>query len=243
MKKYFTYKQTSIATFIGGPLAGGLLIYSNLRKFKQKEAARIALSVSVLLMIISFVVVFNITDDLLARLVGTVFTGIFTAIAYYFQKKVFNTVISKSLEEGDSKAPVWKVALYSIGGIVLTLSIALIIGLNQPDFPGSKLEFGESFNAVYYDEGNVSLEDIQKVASILKEYGYFDNEVQRSARLEKENKIVILKLLLMPDVLENPEIVKALHNLNKTLEFNLKSKAKVIVEYYDLGGKLHQKTY
>jgi hypothetical protein len=243
MKKYFSEKQTAFATFFGGPLAGGLLIYKNLRTLAQKEKANIVLSVSFLLLIVSFVVVFYISDDKLARAVGSITSAIFTYLAYYYHRTYLKKDVDLRIEEGQAKASNWMVALYSVGGIVITLSTAFIIGISQPAYPGSKIEFGETSNEIYYDKGNVNLEEIQKVAGILKRSGYFSDNAQTAARLERENNVVVLKLMILQEYLDKAEIRDALQEMHKSLEFNLNYKAKIIAEYYDLGGNLHQKIF
>ncbi|NOY51110.1 MAG: hypothetical protein GXO88_11195 [Chlorobi bacterium] len=243
MKKYFSEKQSAFATFFGGPLAGGLLVYKNLRTLDQKEKANIVLSVSFLLLIVSFVVVFNISDDKLARAVGSVTSATYALFAYYYHRIFLKKIVDGRIEEGEAKASNWTVALYSVGGIVITLTVAFIIGISQPAYPGSKIEFGETSNEIYYDKGNVNFEEIKKVAGILKISGYFGNDAQTSARLERENNVLVLKLMILQDYLEKAEIKDALQEMHKSLELNLNCKAKIIAEYYDLGGNLHQKIF
>ncbi len=87
-----------------------------------------------------------------------------------------------------------------------------------------KLEFGETSNEIYFDKGNVSLEEIKSVESILELSAYYGNDGQSSARLERENNAMILKLLVLAGYIDKPEIKSTLQNMHNSLEYNLETK-------------------
>jgi len=187
MKKYFTETQTNVATFIGGPVAGGLLIYRNFLKLGRKPEAQITLAVTFLLTVSLAVLIFNIPESVMDKIPNSVFASLYTVISAIVFSHFLKKEIKHKFDEGAKKSSNWLVTAYTFAGLLINVAILLAVGFNQPPFEGDKLEFGT--NEVYYDKGNVSLEEIQKTATTLRYYGYFTNETQNAVRMEKNDTV------------------------------------------------------
>ena len=132
---------------------------------------------------------------------------------------------------------------YTLGGILITITLVILIGLGQAPFEGDKLTFGVIENEVYYDKGNVSLEEIQYLATTLRHYGYFDDEIQNAVRIEKNDEIFNVQIPVSKDLWENDDVEVALKSLRLSLEKSLKSRVNLIAEDYEINGQLKQKIF
>ena len=98
MKKYFNEKQTNLATFLGGPIAGGLIIYRNFVKLDKKDEARIALSVTFLLSVVFFVIIFKIPEDKSGQAIVGLLTLLYTGISVLVFRKFLKRDIMQVME-------------------------------------------------------------------------------------------------------------------------------------------------
>lgn len=243
MKKYFTEKQINLSTFLGGPLAGGLMLYRSFRKLGKKEEARIVISTMVLLATIFWVLMFNVENELVGKLSGLIVTGIFVGLSSFTYRKFLRKRINEKIEEGAKKASSWYILPYSLGGLLISLAILFLIGMNQPPFKGDVTRYGVTNNEIYYDKGNIGLESLNKIAGVLRRYGYFSNKKQMAARAEKGDNLLKVTILLNASVTENPELTEALKVMKNSMQATLAMPSQIIVEYYDLGGNVHHKVF
>ncbi|PLX08656.1 MAG: hypothetical protein C0598_12205 [Marinilabiliales bacterium] len=243
MKKHFTEKQINISTLLGGPLAGGLMLYSSFRKLGKKDEARIALSVMVFLAIIFWVLVFNIENELLGRSLGILATAFFVGLTSLTYKRYLKEKINNKLDEGAGKSSSWLILPYSLGGLIISLVIFFLIGMNQDPFEGSKTLYGTTDNEIFYDKGNIGLESLNKIAGVLKRYGYFNDESQMSARAVIYDNSLKVTIILSYDVYNNAQVNDALKQMKNSMQATLAMPSKVVVEYYDLGGNAYFRTF
>lgn len=243
MKKYFTEAQTNIATFIGGPMAGGLLIYKNFLKLERKKEAQVALSVTFLLTISMAVFAFNIPEEIFDKIPVTVFSSFYTIISAIVFRRFLRAELKQKNEEGAGKSSHWLAAGFTLGGLIINLIILYAVAFNQAPFKGEKLSFGVQSNEVYYDKGNTTLEEIQYVATTLRAYGYFNDEYQNAVRVERKEEVFVLTLPISKDVWDNEDIRTFLGSLRISLEKSLKSKVKVLGEDYKLSGDVIYKSF
>lgn len=243
MKKYFTEKQINISTFLGGPLAGGLMLYRSFRKLGNKEESMIVLSTMVLLTIILWVVLFNMEDEKLANILGLIVTGIFVGLSSFTYKKFLKKRIESEIEDGAQKASSWFILPYSLGGLIISVAILLLIGMNQAPFKGDVTTYGVTNNEIYYDKGNIGLESLNKIAGVLRRYGYFGDDQQNSVRAEKVDNLMKVTVLINESYVDKPEIIEALKGMKSSMQATLAMPSQIIVEYYDLGGSVHHKVF
>lgn len=243
MKKYFTETQTNVATFIGGPMAGGILIYRNFLKLERKTEANIALSLTFLLTLSLVTFVFNIPEKLYDKIPAMAYSSIYTLISAFVFRRFLMTDVKQKLEDGAKKSSLWIVASFTILGLIINLIILIAVGFNQPPFEGEKLSFGVAANEVYYDKGNTTLKEIQYVATTLRAYGYFNDEYQSAVRIERNENTVVLSIPINKDVWDNEDVKTSLTNMRISLEKSLKSKVRVVAEDYKLSGQVLYKSY
>lgn len=243
MKKYFTETQTNVATFIGGPMAGGILIYRNFLKLERKTEANIALSLTFLLTLSLVTFVFNIPEKLYDKIPAMAYSSIYTLISAFVFRRFLTTDVKQKLEDGAKKSSLWIVASFTILGLIINLIILIAVGFNQPPFEGEKLSFGVAANEVYYDKGNTTLKEIQYVATTLRAYGYFNDEYQSAVRIERNENTVVLSIPINKDVWDNEDVKTSLTNMRISLEKSLKSKVRVVAEDYKLSGQVLYKSY
>jgi hypothetical protein len=121
--RIYTIIAILIATFIGGPLAAGLLISKNFEIFGNKKAARKSIFYGIFFTIFIAIVLFFLPRNIIAKTPKEIIPFFSIVVvagmvkAYQFEK------IKDHLDNGGSKASYWKAAGIGILGLLITLSI------------------------------------------------------------------------------------------------------------------------
>lgn len=103
--------------------------------------------------------------------------------------------------------------------------------------------YGSTDNEIYYDKGTIGLESLNKIAGVLRTYGYFNDDVQNSARAEVIDNNLKLTIILSYDFYDNQELSNALKEMKRSLQITLEKPSQVVVEYYDLGGNVYYRNF
>ena len=121
-----TQKNIVAATFLGGPLAGGYLIFRNFRNLGNDDAGEHSL----LIAIIAAVVIFGNLPFLLPEQFQLLSIHVVSAaIVFYLVRSYQRQHIKKHLEKGDQKASLWKAVAVGLIALVLSLQFSLIVAV------------------------------------------------------------------------------------------------------------------
>lgn len=141
IRKFYSQKAITIATYFGGPLAAGYLIQKNYETLDEPDKARKSLMIGILSTIILFAGIFSIPDEIMDKIPNFLIPAIYTGIVYSIVERMQGEALRNHKEANGEFYSGWKAAgvgalamLILIAGIFLTAFIAGDLSNTQPDF-------------------------------------------------------------------------------------------------------------
>jgi len=235
-RKYFTEKQIYSATFFGGPIPPGILIYKNLRRINNDRKASLVLMFTFIFTLLFFFFLFQTVDTFIDKIPDFVFTAFYTIVVYLLYHNFFREEIKEKISEPDNKESNWHVAGWTLLGFIANLIIIIGIAFLEPAFPGEKLTFGKVEHEVFYDKESFSESQVNKVGKLLIDFEYFYGEIKQSARLEIRDEQIFLLLPFHKDYWNDQSIVNEFYNFNSRLSYELQNVTNLELIHYELNG-------
>ncbi len=156
-KKVFSTGAISLATLLGGPLAGGFVMAKNFQVFGKRGAAINTVFLGIITTILLFLALIYLPEGILNKVPNAVIPAIYTGIISILADRMQGPTIKKLLEEGTVKASNWLAAGYGIIGLVIYGALIGIAIFAVP-FPGYQKNMHVEENiSLYYNnsmEGN-----------------------------------------------------------------------------------------
>lgn len=240
-QKFYSEKQIYASTFFGGPIPPGLLIYRNFKNQGEARRAITTLTITFVFTILLFYGVFLIPESISEKIPNVVFSSLYTIIVYLVYHNYFAKTINTKIAEKENKFSNWRVAGFTFLGLLINIVIIVGMGFISPMFPGQKVTYGTIEHEIYFDEGDISITQLDDLAKTLYEYEYFSDDIQQSVRIEKADMQYSLIMPLDRSVWNNTEILSALRNLKSDLSSRLGSNTEIILEYYTLSDTHRKK--
>lgn len=206
---YSTY-QVVLAAFVGGPLAGFILMTLNYRTLGRTGAAWAAAAAGLAATALITVLAFTLSDNLNFLTLGLpalVATGL---IAHQCQGAAF----AAHLQQGGRRASSW--AAFGIGilsAAVLTagfLGYDMLVDTTEPKVVVSPLE------EVYYAEG-ASAADAQNLARTLQTEDYFDGKTNASVRVARPSGKYVVDFVVRAGAWNDKEVIDYYNTLGQAL--------------------------
>ncbi|MCA9034147.1 MAG: hypothetical protein KDA91_03400 [Planctomycetaceae bacterium] len=197
------------ATFLGAPLAAGIVMALNYARAGRGENVWKAIAGGVAASIVLLGLVFAIPDEILDKIPNAVFYVPQLLIVSAVAKKLQGRLVEEHVARGGELVSGWRSA--GIGLMCLPLLIGGLL-LMEPSF-GNVLTAGN--DEVYY-RGNATEEDAQELADALKTLGFFGGD-GASVRLEKESGRTTLSFILINDAWNDAEIVDGFQSIGVSL--------------------------
>lgn len=128
--KLFSIRQIFAASYIGGPLGGGILLYKNFIRLRQIEKAQLALALCIIGQVILMVILVNIPDEV-PHEVNLVITLPICAIMTLVAKKLQGSAIKsyhsdhRNIESGGKAAGIG--CLTALATIVFMIILAFLL--------------------------------------------------------------------------------------------------------------------
>lgn len=139
----FTQRAITGATYLGGPLAAGVLMYINFKNLGNKDAANKSLALGIGVSIALIFLVLVISDSIIERIPRVVFPLFYTAVVFW----LVNTYQGKQLEEHKTQnRPFYS---WIRAGLVSILSAILFLG----SLFGAALIPATDVESMAYDRG------------------------------------------------------------------------------------------
>ncbi len=225
IKKFYSEKAISIATYFGGPLAAGYLIQKNYETLEQPDKARKSLIIGVISTIVLFAGIFAVPEQILDKIPKFIIPAIYTGIIYLIVDRIQGETLKNHKESKGEFHSGWKAAgvgalslLIIFAGIFLTAFIA-------GDFSNTQA----GFNSTLYDKEAAKFENNERAALAVfddmetQTPDYAIMQLEKGIDLWQENKSIVNKL----NSFEN--IPQELSDINKRL-----------LKYCDLRVELNQ---
>ena len=129
-----------LATFLGSPLAGGVVMSINCRRLSQPNAARDILLWTAILTVGSLLLGALIPQEM--RLVEAMLVGLQVFVMYFLAARLQGRAIALHLEQGGEIASYWSVVVIGIVCGIILLWTLVALGLMPA--PGTLLESNSS---------------------------------------------------------------------------------------------------
>lgn len=125
-KKFYSQKAIAIATYLGGPLAAGILIRKNCLNLDKEKQGINALMIGIISTILIFVGIFSIPEDIIDKVPNAMIPLIYTGIIYLIVEKIQGDELKLHKENNGEFYSGWKAA--GIGAVSLVIILGGIFG-------------------------------------------------------------------------------------------------------------------
>lgn len=194
-QKVYSKKAITLATFFGGPLVAGFLIYKNYKAFGKYDAARRSLITSIIFTIFLFYGLFLIPSSFIDKLPNSVIPFIYTGIIALFVNKYQDKLINDFLLNGGEKASNWSAAGYGLAGLILILLILIPISISMP-YEGYEIKSKIYDKTLLYSSKKLDQSISDKIVIAIKQSEFLDANQESDLFLNEEGEQYILKIVL-----------------------------------------------
>lgn len=194
-QKVYTKKSILLATFLGGPLVAGFLIYKNFKVFGKDDSAQKSLIISIACTMSLFSLIFFIPSSVLDKLPNTLFPFIYTGVIALIINKYQDHLISDHFKNGGIKASNWSAAGYSLIGLVLILCFIIPIAISLPH-EGYEKDLKIYDKVILHTSKKLNQDISEKVKNAMKQSEFMDVSQESDLFLNEDNNQYVLKFVL-----------------------------------------------
>lgn len=139
--KLYSQKAIGIATFLGGPLAAGILVRRNFINLDKPEYGTHALFIGILSTALLFTGIFSIPEEIIEKIPSSLIPGIYTLIISLIVHKLMGKDLEKHAESQGQFYSGWRAAgVGVIGLIVISAGLFAYIYSLSDDFDYEKYD-------------------------------------------------------------------------------------------------------
>lgn len=183
VEKLYSPYAISVATGLGGPLAGGYLIASNFRELGNERKHIIAILVSLALTVLIFGVL--AFASFLDRFPDALFPMVFGATAYFSARVLQGAAIDSHLLTGGAFHSVWRVTVLAlVAGLLQLGALLAVVYLAEPSI--ELRNYGSTQNEISFPLGTVEVSESDTIAAALRDAGFFNDEYKNYVYVEKK---------------------------------------------------------
>lgn len=215
--KLYSAKAVAAATFLGGPLAVGILMRRNFLNLGKRTEAGRALWGAIAFSVVLFGGLFMLPENVVDRIPGSVICGLYTAIAFQLMQVYQGKALTQHERLGGILYSGWKTFGVGLGSLMgtLLLMVAVMVTLEPGIFS--------------YDSYNAGVERFnQQESKALELYSLLGEE-----KTTDEEVVTFLKQTGIPAWEECLKILDELDR-EKYLEDELKQSNKKLREYVNI---------
>lgn len=214
-KKLWNPKSFIIFSIFFSFLSAGIMYALNYGRCGNKKKGWTCLAAT----IVGFIAAFTLAIMIPKNIAKALFFGANIALGAYFtntQQKLY----IEHIQNGGKKASYFLPITICV--IITGLLIALII---YCDFlPSNSIKYNK--NELYYTD-NVTNSEAKKVGDYLKSEDFFDNTSQVSAKIDKQNNIYILSIMINSNYVNNKKLITYMNLLSNALSKDVLDNTKV----------------
>lgn len=214
--KLFSVGAVTLASFLGSPLAGAVLMAINYRRLDKKGAAR----ASVVWGVVGTAALVGLGFILSARIptpvVAVVPVVVMNSIAKYLQGED----LQRHERRRGQMVSLWAAA--GIGAASLVLIFGLLVGgglIADVIANSKKINYSPVEDIRYSGQANQA--DAQKLGDLLKQIGLFTGKKPRTVFLAKDGAATTVTFVVGKDAWDDPSVVTFFHQLGEDLATNL----------------------
>ncbi len=214
-KKLYSQKAISIATYIGGPLAAGILIRQNSLSLGREKEGRNALIFGIVSTFLLFAAIFSVPEHIIDKVPNSLLPLIYTGIIYLIVEKIHGIELNNHKEQNGEFYSGWRAAgIGSIGMVIIVAFIFAFVFLS-PNM--------QDFDTAAYDSGVSQFTENEAKALVI--YNKFETTPPRTIISELNKGIVLWK--------ENQKILEKLNQI-ENLPSELMAQNKALIQYCNL---------
>ncbi len=228
VNKFYTSYDISIATFIGGPLATGYLIYKNYKILENEEAARYSMILGILLTFILLAIMVYIPFSAIEKIPRQLIPFINSGIALLVVEKTQGKRIKEHIASGGKKESIWKAIGLSLVGTVVTIIMAFPILFYQTSHEGKEMSFSDGKYKIFYEE-NIPEADVNKIGIYLLEAGLFAGENKIELEIRKIINGYHLYIPINEEYWNDKDVIRDLEYTKRYIETKLINKTIYII--------------
>ncbi len=233
--KLHSHHSVGIATFLGSPIAGGLLMAANHRMLERPGRGLNILFLTGGLTLFLLLAAFNLPDS--ASQASSILAFLPAFILQWWAKNTFKADQDLHAAQGGALASRWKAAsLGLLCGAAILGSIFLFFQNQMGErYPVSAQE------EIYYKGGTTKAE-VKALGDLMKEIGFFNGQGAKTLILEKEEaqRRFILSFVILPGIEKDPTNLQAFEDLIQPISSRVLGGAPLLIHLLDDKLKLKQ---
>ncbi len=216
-RSFKLYSQRSIAwaTYLGGPLAAGILIRQNCINLNNKRQGQNSLFIGIISTILIFIGIFMIPENILDSIPNILIPAIYTGIIYFIVEGIQGQKLKEHKEFNGEFYSGWKTT-----GIGFVCLLILLGGIFAYDY---ELEYTYNFNASKFEQNIIEFQKNESKA--LKVFDQFETMNIHHLIIELNEGRVLWET--------NLEITDQIDNIENLPE-DLKNRNLLLLEYCSL---------
>ncbi|MFL0249378.1 hypothetical protein ACJDT4_03010 [Clostridium neuense] len=172
--------------------------------------------------IIAFIAIFTLCIIIPKSIAKTLFLSVNIALGIYFMRTQQKLYI-EHIQNGGKRA-----SYFLPITICLIITGLIIAAMIYCDFiPDNSIKYNK--NELYYTD-NITNSEAKKVGDYLESEGFFDNTSQISTKIDKQNNIYILSVIVNGDYSHNKKLIAIMYLLSNDISKNVLDNAKVRID-------------
>ncbi len=229
----FSEKAINVATFLGGPLSGAYMLFSNFREFGDEEKGKKTLVFGILFFLALFELIIALPEEISDKIPKMLIPLFYSLVSYLVFKKFQEKRFNEYLENGGEKASGWKTAVITVAGMII-IALYLVVRIFTVPYGEEVMEFGEMNHQIYYQK-EIPEADVELLGSGLMLAGIFmTNEQQLQFDLKIKDDRYRFLIAVSKQYWQDQDILDSFTGLEKILSsINL---SKPIDIYFIDGG-------
>ncbi|MBW6478156.1 MAG: hypothetical protein K0B37_01940 [Bacteroidales bacterium] len=220
--KFYSLRSISIATFLGGPIAAGILIRRNFLNLNDDKKAVNSLFIGILSTILLFVMLFSLPETTIDKIPSSLIPAIYTGLIYLIANKLQGQTLQEHKDSRGEFYSAWRAA-----GIGLVFSLLIATGVigyiyaSEPDY---------DFDIATYEHNiNLFIDNEAQALIVFDKMGYLEDdelitEFKHGKNLWKQNVVLTSEILALDDLPKELE----------DLVSKLKTYSELRITFYDL---------
>ncbi len=188
--KLASSNQVYTAAFLGGPLAGGWLLFQNLKLIGRIQQSKLVLFGTFIALLVITIVGLFLPSNFPNYIIPVVIAFIFKTL----YEHIFQSNFKQHIANNGTKTSWWKVLGTCIVSLVLTFIFIFSAVFILPIHQNNKVEFGQ--NVIYY-EGKANKQDAEMLGVYFQKTGVFNEDAVWFITIEfpkHDSKSFILKI-------------------------------------------------
>lgn len=219
LPKVYSEKALSLGTLLGGPLTAGYIFAENYKAFNEQGKAKKSWILSFLASVLIFGGVALVPDNV--KMPNQLIPFVYTLIASLLFQRLQGQRVKAHLQAKGTLFSLWRAAAVGLIGIVITLLAILGIALTLDGISTSSMPtitYGSMQHEISFDNSNISVQEVNKIADAFIETGFFDQAVTKYVHAKKTNNGYELSIHVLASVQNKSEALQPFRELRADLQ-------------------------